>query len=169
MVPQDWMPVCAMQRIIFHWTAGAHTASEYDREHYHILINGDGKLVRGTLPISANVSTSDGQYAAHTKNCNTGSIGVALAAMANAVENPFDPGPYPITRAQWNALVAVLADLCEAYGIPVTPETVLSHAEVQDTLDIAQSGKWDISFPPLTPREVGDAMRERVQKLLAYA
>ena len=169
MVPQDWMPDCVMARIIFHWTAGAHNASDYDREHYHILVNGDGTIVRGTLSIAANVNTSDGQYAAHTKNCNTGSIGVSVAAMAEAVESPFDPGPYPITVEQWSSLAAVLADLCMAYGIPVSRETVLSHAEVQDTLEIAQSGKWDISWPPMTAHEVGDSMRRRVQQLIDYA
>jgi len=169
MVPDDWMPACSMQRIIFHWTAGTHIASDYDREHYHILVNGDGSLVRGTLPITANVNTSDGSYCAHTKNCNTGSIGVSVAAMAGAIESPFDPGEYPITVKQWSSLAAVLADLCMAYDIPVSRETVLSHAEVQDTLDIAQSNKWDISYPPLDAHEVGDAMRARVTQLIGYA
>ncbi|PLU82213.1 N-acetylmuramoyl-L-alanine amidase, partial [Sinorhizobium medicae] len=40
------MPAAKMGRIICHWTAGAHKASDFDRGHYHILIEDDGKLVR---------------------------------------------------------------------------------------------------------------------------
>lgn len=145
-VPADWMPAAQMHRIIVHWTAGSHRPSGLDRSHYHILIEGDGKLVRGTPSIDLNDARGIRPgYAAHTLNCNTGSIGVSLCCMAGAVERPFQPGSAPMTREQWNALPAVLADLCRRYAIPVTPETVLSHAEVQGTLHIAQRGKWDIS------------------------
>ncbi|MDH2092725.1 N-acetylmuramoyl-L-alanine amidase, partial [Rhizobium pusense] len=46
-VPADWMPSAKMDRIICHWTAGTHKATEFDRGHYHILIEADGNLVRG--------------------------------------------------------------------------------------------------------------------------
>ncbi len=36
----SWMPAAEMDRIIVHWTAGAHRASELDRSHYHVLIQG---------------------------------------------------------------------------------------------------------------------------------
>lgn len=167
MVPSEWMPACKMARVIVHWSAGGHKASSVDREHYHVLIEGDGKLVRGDHSIKANVSTSDADgYAAHTKGCNTGSIGVALCAMMNAKEKPFDPGPYPITAMQIDVLDDVLADLCRTYKIPVTPQTVLSHAEVEKTLGIKQSGKWDVSWPPQTAKQVGDKMRAKVKALL---
>jgi hypothetical protein len=82
-VPGEWLPECPMQRVIFHWTAGAWKAStSSDVPHYHILIEDDGRLVRGSYSIKDNVDTSDGRYAAHTKNCNTGSIGVSLCCMA---------------------------------------------------------------------------------------
>lgn len=71
-----------MRRIVCHWTAGSHKASALDRTHYHILIEDDGNLVRGTHPISDNVSTADGNYAAHTRRLNTGSIGVSVCCMA---------------------------------------------------------------------------------------
>jgi hypothetical protein len=105
-----------------------------------------------------------GQYAAHTLNCNTGSIGVAVAAMAGAVERPFNPGKAPITPAQVEGLVKLVRDLCRGYGIPVTRETVLSHAEVQPTLGIKQRGKWDIAWlpgmdAPGDPVKVGDHLR----------
>lgn len=142
-VPQEWMPSADMERIVCHWTAGAWKASSHDVNYYHILIEDDGKLVRGAYSIKDNVNTGDGRYAPHTKNCNTGSIGVSVCCMANAVENPFDAGKYPMTETQWKTLATVVADLCHNYSIPVTERTVLSHAEVQGTLGISQSGKWD--------------------------
>lgn len=145
-VPADWMPAALMNRVIVHWSAGTHRASGLDRSHYHILIEGDGKLVRGTPSIDLNDARGvKPGYAAHTLNCNTGSIGVSLCCMAGAVENPFKAGSAPMTREQWAALPGVLADLCRRYSIPVTPKTILSHAEVQGTLGIKQKGKWDIS------------------------
>jgi len=166
-VPADWMPDCTMDRVIIHWTAGAYVASENDREHYHILVDGNGDLVKGKYPITANVSTSDGDgYAAHTRNANTRSIGIAVCAMAGAVESPFNPGQYPMTQEQWQTLAQVAADLCRRYLIPIGPRTVLSHGEVQGTLGIAQSGKWDVNKLPWDPQAnpmlVNDWFRQEV-------
>jgi hypothetical protein len=166
-VPLEWMPTCDMIRVICHWTAGAYTAGEADREHYHILIEGDGALVRGWYSIKDNVSTSDGIYAAHTKNLNTGSIGVSMCCMAGAVESPFSVGAYPMTETQWEMLARVVADLCGFYEIPITRETVLTHAEVQGTLGVAQQGKWDVTRLPFDPAiegatVCGDILREAV-------
>lgn len=163
-IPAEWMPVASMQRIIVHWTAGGHKASAGDKEHYHILIEADGTLVRGAPSITQNAKPVKPGYAAHTLNCNTGSIGVSLCCMAGAVEAPFNPGVAPMTQKQWNALPAVLAALCRTYQIPVKPETVLSHAEVQGTLGIKQRGKWDISRLAFDPsvkgaRVCGDMFR----------
>ena len=158
-----------MKRIIIHWTGGANTASEVDLQHYHRVIDGAGRVHAGKHPISANAGKLvPGQYAAHTLNCNTGSIGVAIAAMAGANERPFSPGKFPITVAQEAALTALLLDLCREYQIPVTRETVLTHAEVQPTLMIAQRGKWDITWlpgmdRPGAPLAVGDVLRQRVR------
>lgn len=154
-------------RIIWHWSAGQHTPSALDREHYHFIIAGDGSVVKGNLPPEANLSTGDGQYAAHTRGCNTGSIGIAVAAMAGAVQRPFSAGRFPITPAQVDALVTLTRELAAKYKIPVTRETVLSHAEVQPTLKIAQRGKWDITWlpgmaAPADPIKAGDILRARV-------
>lgn len=162
-----------MQRIIVHWSAGSHTASTLDLQHYHFVIDGQGRTHRGVHPVSANAgSLKPGKYAAHTLNANTGSIGVALAAMAGAVERPFSAGKYPITPAQVEALAALCADLCRQYDIPVSPRTVLSHAEVQPTLGIVQRGKWDIAWlpgmtAPADPVAVGDQIRTRIVAKLA--
>ena len=167
-----------MKRIIWHWTAGGHKANATDRRHYHIIIEGDGNVVKGNSPIIANAHISnpnDGNtYAAHTRGLNTDSIGVALAAMRGAKESPFTAGPSPITHAQVDAMVRVTADLCKEYGIAVTDQTVLSHAEVQPRLGIAQRGKWDIAWlPGMTragdPLAIGDGLRDRVRAAMAPA
>lgn len=156
-----------MQRIILHWSAGSHTASGLDRSHYHRIIEGNGRVVDGVYPIEANARPVAGKYAAHTLNCNTGSIGVALAAMSGAQERPFVPGRYPVTPTQVDALAGLCAALAWQYGIPVTRQTILSHAEVQPTLGIAQRGKWDIAWlpdmdMPGDPVAVGDRLRAMV-------
>lgn len=172
LVPAGWMPAAKMARIIFHWTAGAHTPSDLDKSHYHILIDSTGKLVRGKPTIDLNsLPKAKAGYAAHTLNCNTGSIGVSLCGMAGAVERPFDPGKSPITPEQWAALIQVCADLCGHYEIPVSPKTVLSHAEVQVNLGIKQKGKWDIAILPFnrtfdTAAKVGAELRANVSNLL---
>lgn len=171
-VPAAWMPPCAMSRIVVHWTAGAHEASDFDRQHYHLLVEGDGRLVRGIPAIDRNAAPIRPGYAAHTLNLNGGSIGVSLCCMGGAVETPvFRAGRWPLTRPQWDRLPAVLADLCRRYRIPVGRRTVLSHAEVQPTLGIPQRGKWDIARLPFDavaggPVPVGDLFRARTAAAL---
>jgi hypothetical protein len=169
-VPKEWMPPAKMKRIICHWTAGAHEASALDRKHYHIVVEGDGELVRGLVPIDENERTGDGRYAAHTLGANTGSIGVAVCCMAGANERPFRPGSHPMRESQWKRLAEVVAELCEAYAIPVTPKTVLGHGEVERNLGIRQKGKWDPLVlpwaPQLSPRDVGDMFRGMVAALI---
>jgi len=174
MIPADWMPQAKMSRVILHWTAGSHKASDFDRQHYHVLIEGDGKVVKGFPSIAANsLPRVRPGYAAHTLKCNSGSIGVSLCCMANAVERPFNAGKYPLTKSQWAEASSVVAALCKHYGIKVTPETVLSHAEVQGNLGKPQKGKWDIAVLPFDPmtyntaKKVGDRFRAEVSAKLA--
>ena len=171
-IPTAWLSPCAMKRVIAHWSAGGHKVSEIDREHYHIIWGGDGIPVRGDHAISDNVTAGDGDYAAHTGGCNTGSIGVSLACMAGAVESPFDTGRFPMTARQWDAMIEASPSSASSTGFPVTPQTVLSHAEVQKTLGIRQRGKWDftrLSFDPsvVGAKACGDRMRSEVSAKLA--
>lgn len=164
---QKWLQPVKMARIIFHWSAGGHKASPVDREHYHFIVEGDGTLVKGDMDIADNVSTADGRYAAHTLGCNTGSISVSLACMLNATEVPFNPGKFPMTRAQWDVGVLAGAQLAKFYGIPIMPKFVLSHAEVQGTLGIKQRGKWDftrLAFDPSVKgaKACGDRLRAEI-------
>lgn len=160
-----------MKRIILHWTAGGHQANALDRRHYHVLIEAGGNVVFGEHAIEANAAPIRGAYAAHTLNCNTDSIGVALCGMRGAVERPFSAGPSPITEAQLRAMAVKVSRLCTVYGIPVTRETVLTHAEVQPTLGIRQKAKWDITWlpgmdRPGDPVAVGDVLRDRIREAL---
>jgi len=160
-----------MERIICHWTAGGGRANAKDKEHYHRLVEYDGRVVAGFEAIEDNIVTSDGDYARHTLNLNTGSIGVAVCGMRGATEQPFNPGPSPITEKQWRVFCILIADLCRQYAIPVTPETVLTHAEVEPTLGVKQRGKWDFTRLPFRPdlrgsRPVGDYLRRMVGESL---
>lgn len=170
-LPLEWLQPVKMSRIIAHWSAGAYRASELDKWHYHIIVEGSGNVVRGDHTISDNVSTADDDYAAHTRGCNTGSIGVSLACMAGAIESPFHVGKFPMTETQWHRAMDVIAHLAEFYKIPVTPKTILSHAEVQPNLGIKQAGKWDFTRLPFAPNVIGakacgDKMRAEVKARL---
>lgn len=165
-------PKAGLRRIIMHWTAGGPTASAEDRSHYHFIVQQDGAVVKGDRTPEDNINTSDGRYAAHTLNCNTGSIGVSLCGMVAAQERPFAKGPYPIKQPQVAVMCSLVAKLCRDYGIPVTRETVLSHAEVQPTMGIAQRGKWDIAWLPdmimaSDPITVGDKLRADISAALS--
>jgi len=171
-LPSEWLDNGKPTRIITHWTAGGYMVSPLDKEHYHFIVDGDGKLFRGDLPVKANDSTSDGDgYAAHTLGLNSRSIGVAVACMANAQEKPFKGGLYPMKREQWSMMARVVAELCKYYNIPVSPQTVLGHGEVQATLSKPQRGKWDPMVlpwaPDLKPAQVGDEFRALVRRELA--
>lgn len=163
-----------MKRIVIHWSAGTHKVSALDREHYHFIVSGEGEVVAGKWPVSANAKLQPGRYAAHTLNLNTDSIGIAVAAMAGAVERPFDAGDFPITEKQMAALVDECAALAVQYGIPVRRDTILTHAEVQPTLGVKQRGKWDITWlpgmpKPLDPVYVGDIIRDRIMDAMKPA
>lgn len=160
-----------MKRIIFHWTAGGPKANKTDLKHYHEVINQDLTISLGTHSISDNVSTADGVYAAHTRNLNTGSIGLSCAGMAGAKESPLNVGKYPVTEEQFDRMAARAAELCRQYSIPVLPTTTLTHAEVQGTLGVVQRNKWDYTVLPWRndirgAQACGDYLRDRIRYYL---
>lgn len=158
-----------MKRVICHWTAGTYEATEFDRKFYHFLIDGNGLVVKGKYRPEDNLSVADGVYAAHTAGTNKDSIGVSICSMAGAIEKPFKAGKYPLKKSQWDVMIKLVAQLCKQYKIPVTPQTVLTHAEVQKTLGHPQKQKWDISRLPFDPKTVGatavgDLLRKSVKE-----
>lgn len=166
-IPISWMPAARMSRIHVHWSAGTHKANADDRRSYHIMVEGDGNLVRGDKSIKANEPGSRMTPASHTLNANTGAIAVSMCGMKGAREAPFHPGSWPLTQRQWDVMVATVAVLARRYGIAVTPTTVLTHAEVQPNLNIRQNNKWDITRLAFDPSvrghaAVGDLMRLKI-------
>ncbi len=160
-----------MKRIIAHWTGGTYKANAIDRRHYHLIINGDGSIVKGNNPVSANAAIKKGSpYAAHTRGINTGSIGISVACMAKATERDF--GNYKMTKEQWLSMCKEIAKLSKRYNIQITRKNVLSHAEVQRELGIKQNNKWDFTCLPwfsnkiLGARVVGDLMRKQVREYI---
>lgn len=156
-----------MDRVILHWTAGRSTASSLDKKHYHLLVEGDGSIIEGKESPEDNLVTSDGDYAAHTRGLNTGSIGIGLCGMHGAIESPFNAGAYPLTEKQITSACSLVADLCEKYGIRADRKGVLTHAEVQHVYGVRQRGKWDIARLPFRTdlrgaAAVGDYLRDQV-------
>lgn len=146
-------------RIHWHWTAGAYTGNSTDRRAYHILIEGDGLVVR--------VAACDARRS-HTLDASGGAIGISLCAMAGAVERPFSAGDHLVTENQIAALARETARLCRVYDLPVSQWSTLSHAEVQPTLGIRQKNKWDICWlpglaGPADPVTIGNRIRDLVR------
>ena len=172
------MNLISINRIVLHHSAGALEPSPFDLQHYHRMVTGSGHVLDGKFPIAANAigrRLTPGTYAAHTRNLNGGAIGLALAAMANAQwSDPRACRAFP-TVPQMGAFVAEAARLCREYGIEVTRETVLSHAEVQITLGVAQRGKWDFDYDPFgvlnsrDPVVIGDMLRDKIRSALRAA
>jgi len=76
-----------------------------------------------------------------------------------------------MTPEQLVGLARAAARLCVAYDIPVSRWSVMTHAEVQPTLGIAQRGKIDILCLPGMdkmgdPITVGDRIRELITRYL---
>lgn len=156
----------ALKRVIAHWAVTKYKATDLALQHYHFVVEGDGNVVAGKFKPEANIKPVSGKYAAHTLNCNTGSIGISCAAMHGA-KSPKEPGPYPVTEVQFDAMCRKIAELCDKYDIDVTPKTVLSHAEVEANLGKKQRGKWDIAVLPFaglfSAEACGNLMRSKVK------
>ena len=105
-----------MKRIIIHWTAGTYFPTNYEKEHYHFLVDAKGEIHYGVFKPEANEICKAGKYAAHTGGGNTGSIGVAICAMLN-YKSAKSVGKYPITKKQFESTMNFCAQLCKKYNI----------------------------------------------------
>ena len=154
-----------MNKIIIHWTAGTYQPNTTDLEHYHFLIDGEGKKHNGKYKPEDNENCNDGKYAAHTGGGNTGAIGVSMCAMAG-FNSAASCGNYPITPVQLEACFKLCAELCKKYSIPV--ENVWTHYEFGITHpDTTSHGKIDIIYLPPYPlvkrNEVGGFIRSKIR------
>ena len=109
-------------KIYLHWTAaGYHTVFE----DYHINITGDGTIYVMTDDLSEVLS--------HTWKRNTGSIGVAICCAYGAGSEYL--GDYPPTMTQIEVMAQVIATLCDALGLPIDKQHVLTHGEAANNED----------------------------------
>jgi N-acetyl-anhydromuramyl-L-alanine amidase AmpD len=159
-----------MKKIIIHWTAGTNYPCSTDLEHYHYLIDKDGKLYNGKYKPEDNENCSDGVYAQHCGGGNTGAIGVSLCGMYVPAGSAVQKTKYPLTKTQCERAFNLIAELCKKYNIKITPETVMTHYEFGKKNPKTSSwGKIDISFipfePSLAPDMIGDYFRHNASAL----
>lgn len=159
-------------RLTWHHSGGLYTPNKDDLEHYHFVIDGDGKVHHGHHPVEANAAGKKlvaGQYAAHTWKLNSGNISISLASMHKGDwGNPFG-GYAPVRNVQVDALIELSAKVVQEHGIFVDGRFTLSHAEVQPTLGVTQKNKWDFDYDPRgfsktrDPIAIGDGLRQELR------
>ena len=157
-----------MKRIIIHWTAGTNQPNNVDKEHYHYLIDGDGKIHEGKYKPEDNENCSDGRYAQHTGGGNTGSIGVSMCGMFIPAKTDLRQTKFPLTRKQCEACFKLCADLGKKYGIPITAQSVMTHYEFgKSHPQTSSAGKIDIIYLPPYPEQtadkIGDFIRNKIR------
>ena len=156
-----------MKRIIIHWTAGGYYPTEYEKEHYHFLIDKDGIIHNGKFRPEDNEICKFGKYAAHTGGGNTGSIGVATCGMAGFI-NKLSVSKYPILKKQFEKTMEFCANLVKKYNLEVTPQSVLTHYEFGiKNPKTSSAGKIDIIYLPpyswVEKNEVGSFIRSKIK------
>lgn len=137
-------------RITLHWTGGGLRPTGNDMIHYHYLIDGQGGIHQGA-DIRSSCPIRKSTYAAHTAQCNSNNIGVALCGMHDATEGNCRAGNFgkhALTEASFTSAIAVCAGLCKRYSIPVSETRLLGHSEWQSILGKQQRGKWDVTCIP---------------------
>lgn len=168
-----------MNRIIWHHSGGSYTPNHIDLKAYHGVVDGDGQVVAGIHPISANAPGKPlvaGRYAAHCWKLNSGSIGRAIAALGGKGTlwaDPFGSTSFPVKPVQVDALILDSARLCIEYNITPSRHFTLSHAEVETTLGVTQKNKWDFDYQPRggpgprDPIAIGDELRSELARAIA--
>lgn len=156
-----------MNKIIIHWTGGGWFPNATDKEHYHFLIDKNGKVINGKYKVEDNENCNDGKYAAHCGGGNTGAIGVAMCGMYG-FKSSKAVGSYPLTKIQCEACFKLIAELCKKYNIKITPQTVQTHYEFGLTHPKTSSaGKIDIIHLPaynnIKQLEIGSFIRNKVK------
>lgn len=150
----------SLNRITIHWTAGTYVPNETDKQAYHFLIDGEGKVHKGKYKPEDNINCQDGVYARHCGGGNTGNIGIALCGMYSQ--------DYPIKRIQLEAACKLTAQLCDKYGIRITNKNIVTHAEFgKQHPHTTSAGKIDIINLPCVAvygvDNVGNWIRNKVQ------
>lgn len=155
-----------MNKIIIHWTGGAWFPNATDKEHYHFLIDKNGKVINGKFKVEDNENCNDGKYAAHCGGGNTGAIGVSMCGMYVPKGVNIKDTKFPLTKTQCEACFKLVAQLCKKHLINLN--NVLTHYEFgQAHPKTSSNGKIDIIFLPPYPEidknKIGDFIRNKVK------
>lgn len=133
-------------KIVLHWTAGGYYPNKMEKEHYHYLIDKDGKCYEGNHDPEDNLNCNDGNYAAHTGGGNTGAIGVALCGMYG-FKNLKEPGKSFITKKQCETMFHLVAMILRKYNMSL--DSVVTHALFGlENPKTSSRGKIDITVLP---------------------
>ena len=156
-----------LNKIIIHWTAGTYYPNQTDLEHYHYLIDKDGKIHTGKYKPEDNIDCSDGKYAQHCGGGNTGAIGIAFCGMYG-YHSPKDCGKYPLLPKQIEAGFKFIAEVTTTYKLSITPQTILTHYEFGLLHPSTTSaGKIDICYLPpyswISKDDIGKFIRSKVK------
>ena len=156
-----------LDKITLHWSGGPYTPSKDDFRAYNFCIDGEGKVHLGDHKPEHNISTKDGEYAAHAGQFNTGNIGIGICSMGKAKESPFSKGKWPIKQNQIESAVELCVQLCKTYSIDV--ENVFVHSEVLPRFGKGVY-KWDINYVPelgerlVAPSVSGAYFRDKIKE-----
>lgn len=155
-----------MNKIIIHWTGGAWFPNATDKEHYHFLIDKNGKVINGKFKVEDNENCNDDKYAAHCGGGNTGAIGVSMCGMYVPKGVNIKDTKFPLTKKQCEACFKLVAQLCKKHLINLN--NVLTHYEFgQAHPKTSSNGKIDIIFLPPYPEidknKIGDFIRNKVK------
>ncbi|MCA1806888.1 MAG: hypothetical protein LC687_03360 [Actinobacteria bacterium] len=174
--PIEMFDPSGITRVHWHWTASTYYVDWRVRSHYNNVFDHEGNEYDGRSPahMQAAYDWRNKVGVSHTKDANTGAVGLAFAGMAGAEANwgtsTVDQGKYPLTWEGIDAMLKKTAEYCRAFGIKPSPWTTITHAEVQTNINIRQSGKWDIRCLPDNPKVLlgekacGDILRARMME-----
>lgn len=170
---RDLFHSSGLHRIIWHWSASTYEVTPSVLSHYNDVFDYKGNHYEGAARAEhqANYDWRNGIGVSHTRNCNTGAIGLSVSAMHGARGWPsLEWGNFPLTWEGIDAMLERTAEYSQVFNIPITPWSIMSHAEVEDTLGIPQKNKWDFMVLPgytkvKNAREVGDELRYRLWSL----
>lgn len=156
-----------MKRLVIHWTAGQNKPNATDLEHYHFIIDGQGKVFEGKFKPEDNINCQDGKYAQHTGGGNTDSIGVSMCGMMGFLSTR-KVGSYPLTKIQCETCFQLCAKLAKKYNIPLDKQHIYTHYTFNKEHKI-MTGKIDIIYLPAYPQiQKDDIIRFIIDKIKWY-
>lgn len=169
------LPKGRIEKLYLHWSAG-----DYDTVYpaYHFCIGLDSlskPFVAQTSDLRLNMrdvrSDPDQPYTAHTRGRNSFAAGLSIMCMQEA--QPADFGAYPLTKSLIDALCLVSSQVATFYGIAVSSDSVMTHAEaavIDGYFGTAPEQRWDIArlapcaaeLKEADAASVGDELRQRI-------